>query len=342
MGKEKTKIKILVTGGGGFIGSALIRELVRRGYEVSTFSRNQYPEHLKPGIRIIQGDLVNYKDIELACRGIDIVFHVAAKAALWGPYNDFVNVNVRGTENVINSCRKNKISKLIFTSSASVIFNGSDLENVDETVDYPKKPASPYTGTKATAEQLVLKANSEDLKTISLRPHVVWGPGDTQLIKGILSRARTGKLRRIGKKDFLIDTTYIDNYIHAMLLAMGIMDKNPDVCGKAYFITNGEPVKTWEFINSILVSAGLKPVTKAIPKTLATFLAVFLEGIYRILNLKSEPPITRLIVSELCSHHWFNIKAAKELLGYSPQTNTKEGMELLKQSFLLEDAENRN
>ncbi len=326
-------MKILVTGGGGFIGSALIRELVRRGFDVSTFSRNLYPEHLKLGIRIIQGDLVNSKDVELACRGIDVVFHIAAKAKMWGSYNDFENVNVNGTKNVIISCKKNKIRKLIFTSSASVIFNGSDLKNADEKVGYPQKPVSAYTGTKAIAEQLVLKANSEDLKTIALRPHVVWGPGDSQLIDGILSRAKSGRLRRIGNEDYLIDTTYIENYIHAMLLTLGIMDTNPDACGKAYFITNGEPVKTWEFINSILLSAGLNPVKKVIPKTLAIILAIFLEKTYLIFKLKSEPPLTSLIVSELCSHHWFNISEARERLGYSPCVSTEKGFELLRASI---------
>jgi len=333
MGTKKTEMKILVTGGGGFIGSALIRELVRRGFDVSTFSRNLYPEHLKLGIRIIQGDLVNSKDVELACRGIDVVFHIAAKAKMWGSYNDFENVNVNGTKNVIISCKKNKIRKLIFTSSASVIFNGSDLKNADEKVGYPQKPVSAYTGTKAIAEQLVLKANSEDLKTIALRPHVVWGPGDSQLIDGILSRAKSGRLRRIGNEDYLIDTTYIENYIHAMLLTLGIMDTNPDACGKAYFITNGEPVKTWEFINSILLSAGLNPVKKVIPKTLAIILAIFLEKTYLIFKLKSEPPLTSLIVSELCSHHWFNISEARERLGYSPCVSTEKGFELLRASI---------
>jgi len=326
-------MKILVTGGGGFIGSALVRELARNGFEVSTFSRNLYPEHLKLGIKIFQGDLANSRDVELACRDIDVVFHVAAKAELWGSYCDFVNVNVCGTRNVINSCKKLKIKKLIFTSSASVIFNGHDLENADETVAYPKKPVSIYTGTKALAEQLVLEANSEDLKTIALRPHLVWGPGDTQLINGILNRAKSGKLWKIGKNDFLIDTTYIGNFIDAMLLAMRIMDKNPDVCGKAYFITNGEPIKTWEFVNSILLSAGLYPVKRVIPKSLAIILAKLIEKIFFFLNLKSEPPVTSLIVSELCSHHWFNITEAKEKLGYSPRVSNERGFELLRTSF---------
>jgi len=323
-------MKILVTGGGGFIVSALVRELVRQGYKVSTFSRNLYPWHKELGVRIFQGDLTNPEDIESACKGIDVVFHVAAKAGAWGPYSDFENVNASGTRNVISSCKINKVRKLIFTSSASVIFSGTDLINADESAGYPQKPLSAYTATKAIAEQLVLEANSEDLKTIALRPHVVWGPGDNKIISGILNRARSGKLGRIGKTEFLSDTTYIENYVDAMLLSMKVMDQNPDICGKPYFITNGEPVRIWEFINSILISAGLSPVKKVIPKPLAKILAILFENIYLILGRDSEPPLTSFIVRELCSHHWFNITEAKEKLGYSPRFSHEEGMKLLK------------
>jgi nucleoside-diphosphate-sugar epimerase len=326
-------MKILVTGGGGFIGLALIRELVRKGLEVSTFSRNLYHEHQKLGIRIFQGDIDDPKAVESACRGIDVVFHNAAKVAMWGSYDEFLNTNVHGTQNIITNCIKCKVKRLIFTSSASVVFNGSDLKNIDETAEYPKQPLSAYTATKAIAEQLVLKANSKELNTIALRPHLVWGPDDTQLIKGILNRAGSGKLRRIGNKDFLIDTTYIGNYIDAMIITMEVMEKNPDVCGKAYFITNDEPVNIWDFINAILVSYGLNPVRKVIPINAAKLLAFFIEKTHRVFNLKSEPYITSLIVNELCCDHWFNITLAREKLGYSPRISNEKGFELLRLSL---------
>ncbi len=327
-------MKILVTGGGGFIGLALVRKLVSKGFDVSTFSRKHYTQHIELGVRNFQGDLTNIEDVETACRGIDVVFHIAAKVGVWGTYNEFFSANVTGTQNIIRSCKKCKVRKLIFTSSASVVFSGSDLINADESLPYPQRPASPYTATKAIAEQIVLEANSEELKTIALRPHLVWGPGDTQLIPGILNRARSGRLRRIGKKDYLTDTTFIDNYINAQLLAMDQMDQNPDVSGRAYFITNDEPVNGWDFINSVLTCAGMTSVNGFINETQALFLAFVLEKVHKMLHLKTEPILTRFVVHELCTHHWFNIKAAKELLGYSPQINIKEGMELLRQSFL--------
>jgi len=329
-------MKILVTGGGGFIGSALISELARKGFEVSSFSRKLYPRHLKLGINTFQGDLADPKSVESACRGVDAVFHNAAKVGMWGSYDEFSRTNVYGTQNVISSCLKCNVRKLIFTSSASVIFNGCDLENADENTAYPQKPVSAYTASKAIAEQLVLRANSKALNTIALRPHLVWGPGDTQLISGILNRARSGKLRRIGKEEYLIDTTYIENYVDAMLLAMEVMEKDPEVCGKPYFITNGEPIMTWDFINSILFAFGIDPVKKVIPRTLAITMAKILEKTYLVFKPVSEPYITSLIVSELSSHHWFNITEAKEKLGYSPQVSNEKGFEILRSSITAE------
>jgi nucleoside-diphosphate-sugar epimerase len=148
---------------------------------------------------------------------------------------------------------------------------------------------------------------------------LVWGPGDTQLIHGILERAKSGKLRRPGRKDFFIDTTYIDNLIDAQLLALIALDNNPHCCGKVFFITNGQPIRVWDFINSILKSAGLPPVQKYISKNLSLFVAWILEKMHQLFNLKSEPYITRFAIHELCTHHWFNISAAKKLLDYSPK-----------------------
>ena len=326
-------MKILVTGGGGFVGLALVRRLVKLGFEVSTFSRKIYPEHQKLGVKIFQGNLVNSVEIERACKGMDTVFHIAAKVGMWGLYSDFYKNNVIGTENVIKACKNNRVNNLIFTSSASVVFDGSNLEGVEESVEYPKNPVSNYTATKAIAEQLVINANSNSFKTISLRPHLVWGLGDTQLVPGILKRAKTGRLRKIGRKDFLTDNTYIDNLIEAQFLALKMLNNKSEVCGKPFFITNDEPVLVWDFINSILQSAGIPPVHKTIPKFLALFVAGLFEKTHRIFHLKTEPYITRFAIHELCTHHWFNISAAKKLLGYSPQINFKTGMERLTDSF---------
>ncbi|HPF03349.1 MAG TPA: NAD-dependent epimerase/dehydratase family protein [Bacteroidales bacterium] len=328
-------MKVLVTGGGGFVGLSLVRRLVENAYEVSTFSRNEYPEHQKLGVKIFRGDLCNSGDIENACKGIEAVFHTAAKVGIWGRYSDFYRTNVTGTENVINACMKQGVKYLIYTSSASVVFNGSDLEGVEESREYPEKHSlNNYTSTKAEAERQVLRANSEKLKTIALRPHLIWGPGDTQLIPKIIHRAKIGKMKKPGRKDFLVDTTFIENYTDAEILSLEKMEKLPEVCGKAYFITNGEPVKAWDFLNSIIRSAGYKPVEETVPKMIALAFAWVLEQIHMIFHLEKEPFITRFLIKELTAHHWFDISAARNLLDYSPRISMKQGMDIFKKSLL--------
>lgn len=326
-------MKVLVTGGGGFIGLALVRRLIKMGLEVSTFSRSIHADHKNLGVKIYAGNLADYEVIEKACSGIEAVFHVAGKVGIWGSYNEFYQTNVVGTENLIRACLKTGVKKLVFTSSASVIFDGSNLEGVDESIEYPVRPVSNYTATKAIAEQLILNANSNQLKTVSLRPHVVWGPGDTHLIPGILQRAKSGKLRKIGTKSFLIDTTFIDNLIDAEILALQSLDSNSKVCGKPFFITNNEPIEIWKFINSILQTADIKPIQKAISKNYALIATCLLEKYHNTFHLKNEPYITRFVIQELCSHHWFNISAAKTMLGYKPKTSFNDGMLILRNFF---------
>lgn len=311
-------MKVLVTGGGGFVGMALVRRLLDEGCEVSVFSRNLYPEHQQTGIIVHQGDITRYDEIKEACRGMDALFHVAAKVGIWGSYADFYAVNVRGTENAIRACLANRVGRLIFTSSASVVFDGRDMEGVDESMPYPEKPLSPYTATKAKAEQLVLHANSEKLKTLVLRPHLIMGPGDTQLIPRIIERARKGRLFLPGRRNCTMDCVSIDNLIQAQLLALKKMDDNPDVCGRPFFITNGNPVPIKAFLNGVIQSAGIEPVEKSVPETVAYAAAWFLEKTHLLLRLKGEPYFTRFLIKELCTHHWFDISAARNMLGYAP------------------------
>jgi len=329
MGTEKNNIKILVTGGGGFIGMALIHRLLSSGYKVSTFSRNVYDEHKRYGVEIFQGDISRLEEISKACEKTDVVFHTAAKVGIWGSYNEFYETNVNGTANVIEACKKSGVKKLVFTSSASVVFDGSDLQGVDESIKYPEQFASHYTNTKAQAEKLIIKANSENLKTISLRPHLVWGPGDTQLIPKIIKRAKTGRLKRIGKEEVLVDNTYIDNLIDAHLLAMEKLDVNSEIPGKPFFITNGKPLPVWDFLNGILQAKGLAPVEKTISKKTALAVAFTLEKIYSLFKIKRAPFITPFLVYELCSHHWFNISAARQQLNYSPKIDFETGLKHL-------------
>ncbi len=319
-------MKILVTGGGGFIGGALVNRLVAKGYRVASFSRNDYPQLREKGVEVIRGNLEDWERVSKACAGVETIFHVAAKAGSWGDFHEYYRTNVLGTKNLIRSCRVNQVNKLIYTSSASVVFDGRSIEGGNESLPYPARHLSHYTATKAQAEQCVLEANSPTLKTLSLRPHLVWGPGDNHLIPKVLERAVAEKLRQIGIEDHLVDTTFIDNAVAAHLCAKNAIEKDPKVAGKSYFISNGKPCFLWEFINRVLKSAGISPVDKKMTVNTALRTARIVEWIYKTFPIRSEPPLTRFLIKELSTAHWFDISAACNLLGYKPEISTEEGL----------------
>lgn len=324
-------MNVLVTGGGGFIGMALIKRLNAEGHKVTSYSRREYPLHWALGINSIQANITNLETLEEACKEMDIVFHLAAKVGIWGKYDDYYATNVTGTSNVIEACRKQGVKGIVFTSASGVVFDGSDLEGIDETYPYPEKHGSHYMATKAMAEKLVIDANSDQMRTISLRPHLVWGPYDSHLIPGILRRASSGRLRRIGNKEHFIDTTYIDNMIDSLILAAKALESNSEATGRNFFITNGEPARVWDFINSIIQIAGHGPVQKKIPEKIAMMAAGFAEWSHKFFNIHSEPFMTRFAIRELCANHWFDITSAKEMLGYEPRVSYAEGFKHLKE-----------
>jgi nucleoside-diphosphate-sugar epimerase len=311
-------------GGGGFIGSALINELLQRGFRVTSFSRSDYPELRSIGVEVKRGDLSDSKVVSDACEGIDIIFHVASKAGFWGTYREYYKTNVIGTQNIIRACKDKNIKWLIYTSSASVVFDRNDIKWGNESLPYPSRPISYYTGTKAEAEKYVLKANSSSLKTIALRPHIVLGPGDNHLLPRILARAKAGKLRQIGNGRNLVNISYIDNVVEAHISAANVIVDNPDVSGKPYFISNEEPVNLWDFINLILKKSGIKPVSKRIPFSLALIFSGFEEILFKIMMIKNEPLLTSFLVHELSRSHYFDISAARKYLNYNPSVSNIE------------------
>jgi len=322
-----TKQNILVTGGGGFLGKAIVKKLVEADANVLSFSRSFYPELKSMGVNQIQGDIGDNSEVIKACNGIQTVFHVAAKPGVWGNYKDYYKTNVSGTKNVIEACNNHHISKLVYTSSPSVVFNGMDMEGVDESVPYSDHFHAHYPKTKAIAEQLVVSASTDKLRTIILRPHLIWGPEENNFVPRIIAKA--GWLKIVGNGRNLVDTVYIDNAADAHILAAENLDKNPDISGNAYFISQDEPVLLWGLINAILKAAGLEPVKGSIPKQMAWLLGTAFEFLYKVLHIKKEPPMTRFVAEELATSHWFDISAARRDLGYSPKVSTKEGLRLL-------------
>ena len=325
--KTTAQPNVLVTGGGGFLGSALIKRLLERGDAVRSLSRNHYPKLADMGVEQIPGDIADSQTVETACRGVELVFHVAAKPPPWGTYRDYYKTNVVGTQNVIDGCTRNNVAILVYTSTPSVVFDGTDLQGVNESVHYPTKFNAYYPQTKAMAEQLVLKATSRRLRTVILRPHQIWGPEDPHFAPRLIARAK--KLKRIGDGTNVVDTIYIDNAVEAHLNAADTIKKKPEISGSIYFITQDEPIAAWEMIDAILAAAGLPPVKGTTSYQTARVIGTVMEFFYRIFHLPGEPPMTRFLADAVAKSHWFDISAAKKDLGYKPAISTKEGLNRL-------------
>ncbi len=331
-------MKILVTGGGGFLGKAICRQLLARGEQVTAFQRSASEDLQQQGARVIRGDIGDAESLHKALEGMDAVIHTAAKAGLSVNYDEYFRPNVIGTDNVISGCLKHAIRKLVFTSSPSVTHADGDIEGGDESLPYAKHYNSPYPATKALAEQRVMQANCADLQTVSLRPHLVWGPGDNHLLPNLVKRAESGKLRLPGP-DKLIDTVYIDNAANSHLLALDALQKKPDtVAGKTYFISNDEPRSQARIIGGLLEAAGLKVDIQSISPGIAIAAGTIIESAWKLLSLKSDPPITRWSAEHLSTAHWYDISAAKRDLGYQPGISIDEGLKILAVSFSLPTA----
>ena len=322
-------MKALVTGGGGFLGGAIVRLLRQRACRIRSFTRTAYPWLDEFDVEQVFGDLADPDAVEKAVADCDVVFHVAAKAGVWGRYADYFATNVTGTQNILAACKKLGVRKLVYTSTPSVVHGGSELAGVNESVPYPKHFDAAYPETKAIAEKAVLAANCADLATVALRPHLIWGPGDPHLIPRVLARAKQGRLRRLGSKPVIVDVTFIDNAAEAHLLAADRLDIGSPIAGKAYFITNGEPVDLWVFLNRVLAEAGLPPTTKSMSVWKARLAGRVLEWVYRILRLPGEPAMTRYVANQLATSHWYDIDAAKRDLGYAPRVSVEEGLKRL-------------
>jgi nucleoside-diphosphate-sugar epimerase len=326
-------MKALVTGGGGFLGGAIVRLLRERGDAVRSFARGNYPGLAALGVGQVQGDLADREAVLRAAAGCDVVFHVAAKAGVWGSYADYYRANVTGTENVLAACRAHGIDRLVHTSSPSVVFTGEDVEGGNETLPYPAHFEAHYPRTKAQAERLVLAANDTNLATVALRPHLIWGPGDNHLVPRIIARGKAGRLRRIGNRPCLVDTVHVDNAAQAHILAADRLAPGSSIAGKTYFISNGEPLPLWEMVNRILAAAGLPPVTRTVSPGVARAAGILCEALWAVFPLPGEPPMTRFLARELATAHWFDISAARRDLDYRPEISIDEGLARLAASL---------
>ncbi len=321
--------KILVTGGGGFVGSALVRELCRLGRDVWVLGRHRYLAVEAAGATCIQGDIRDSATVRRAAADCDTVFHVAAKAGIWGDFQEYYSINVLGTLNVLSACEEQGVRILVHTSTPSVVSDGHDLEGADESLPYSSKPLCHYAATKILAERHVLQNSGEHLRTAAIRPHLIWGPGDTNLIPRLMARGREGSLRIIGNGENRVDISYIDNVVHAHLLAAENLSTSGTAAGHAFFVGQQQPVELWPWINDLFAQMAVPPVTSRISLSKAKAAGWLLEKIYGTLNIRREPKMTRFLAEQLAMSHWFSRKKAEELLGYREKVTTEQGMERL-------------
>lgn len=332
-------MNILVTGGGGFLGRYVVERLRARGDGVVSLSRKAYPELDTLGARQIQGDVTDAAIVNEAANGADGVIHIAARVGVWGPWREFYETNVTGTRNVAAACRANGVSRLVHVSSPSVIFDGHNHEGINESVPYPANYLASYPQTKAIAEREILQANGHDnVFTCSLRPHLIWGPRDTNLIPRLIARAKSGRLMRVGDGANLVDMVYVENAADACVNALDRLAPGSPVCGSAYFITNGAPVKLWDWVDDILARLDLPKVTRAVSASAAYRTGAAFELAWRLLGIQNEPPMTRFLALQLSSTHWFDISRARRDLGYSPAIGYEEGMKRLIDSLRATNA----
>ena len=321
-------MKIVVTGVGGFLGGALAQRLLEQGHQLRTLSRRPLPQWESLGVEVLRGSLEDRHSVLQACQGVDEVFHVAAKAGVWGSFAEYWDSNVEGTKNIVEGCQSHRVARLVHTSSPSSTFDGKDCLGADESKPYPEHFLNYYSETKAAAEQVIIAANGlEGLATVSLRPHLIWGPGDPHILPRVVRMSDKGRLRRVGPGDNLVDITFVDNAVEAHLRAARNLTPTSPQAGKAYFISDGSPVRLWEWVDQVLRGLGRPPVRGHISTAKARLAGGILEWIYRTLRLPGEPPMTRFVACQMGTSHYYDISASERDFGYRPAVSFEQAME---------------
>ncbi len=318
-------MKALVTGGGGFLGRRIVELLLEAGHEVRFLARGRYPEVEALGAEGLQVDLRDAEAVAAAVAGCDTIFHVASKAGYWGSREDFYGINVNGTMHLLEAARVHGVGRFVYTSTPSVIGYAGEVTGIGE-APYPDTWESLYGETKAKAEQAVLEANRPGLATVSLRPHLIIGPRDNNLLPRVVERAKSGKLRIVGDGDNVVDLTYVDNAAWAHLdAAAALADPEAACAGRAYFISNDEPVKLWSWVNDFLPRVGAPTVDRSISLGAASVVGSVMETAWRWLPLSGEPRMTRFLAAALARSHWYDMTPAKEDFGYRIRVPMAEG-----------------
>jgi nucleoside-diphosphate-sugar epimerase len=294
------------------------------GHDVVAAGRGLYPALQAQGIPAIQLDVGDREATRRAVEGRDTVVHCAGKAGVWGPRHEYRRTNVDGTRHVVEACREAGVRRLVHTSSPSVVFDGRDHLNAGNDLPYPLRYEAIYPQTKAEAERIVLSANGGSLATVALRPHLIWGPGDPHLLPRLFARARSGRLRIVGRGDNRVSVTYVDNAAAAHVQAALALEPGSAAAGRAFFVNDPEPVALWPWLNRLLAAVGLPTVERHVPVAAARVAGAVLEGLWTVLPLPGEPPMTRFVASQLAASHWYDLEPARRAFGYDPPMDPEE------------------
>lgn len=323
----------LVTGACGFVGAEIARGLKARGDQV--IALDLAPECPVDGVDYRQIDITDLEAVSKACEGVDSIIHNASIVHTKQNKQDVVwAVNLGGTENMFEAAKAQGVDRFVYISSGSVVYQGEDIENGDESMPYSSVSQAPYADSKIAAEKYILEHNGDGgVVTCALRPHVVFGPGDRRFMPELLKRGKAGRLRvQVGRGVWLSDYTYVSNLIDAILLADEALAKDGAdsvAAGQAYFITNGEPMPFWDFVRKVAARLGFPPIKYRAPKSLVYAIAAVKEGIDTLKGgtLNAEDGLTRFAIRYMCTHHYFSIDKARRELGYDPAVSVDEGIE---------------
>ncbi len=318
-------MKLLVTGASSLIGRHTVAALQGAGHQVTAFQRS--PSGLVATELL---GALGSPEMAAACRGQDAVVHLAAKVGVVGTWDEFYDTNVGGTEALLAAAQDAGVQRFVHVSSPSVAHTGTALVGASATPAAPEAVSGHYSRSKAIAEQIALQSSAQDMAVVAIRPHLVWGPGDTQLIGRIVDRARRGRLALVGSGSALMDTTYVTNAADALVAAV---DHCPNLGGQAFVVSNGEPRTVQELFQRITDAAGITWRPRRVPGTLASAGGTAAEKVWARTGRTDDPPITSFLAEQLATAHWFEQQSTQQALRWKPLVSLAQGFQQLQLWF---------